>query len=76
MFENALRRYVRDHGIKISWLATHSKMKYYSLWSSLKGERELRANEVASICKALDISMDDLNKLDSDHLSLEEADDA
>lgn len=64
MLEAALLKYIRDHGIKMSWLARKANINYYPLNQSLNGKRELRASELLSICRALDISIDEFDEPD------------
>lgn len=80
MLEAALLKYIRGHSIKMTWLARRANINYYPLNQSLNGKRELRASELLSICRALDISIDEFDELDfketEDGESIKEADDA
>lgn len=49
-------KYVGDMGINISELSRKSGVAYSALYASLKGERELRANELTDLCFVLHIN--------------------
>lgn len=52
-------KYIKDIGINVSELSRKSGISYASLYASLcddKKERELRANELTSICFVLKIN--------------------
>lgn len=51
-----IAKYVGDMGINISELSRKSGVAYSALYASLKGERELRANELTDLCFVLHIN--------------------
>ena len=63
MFEEALYKVIKERGIAISKLAKSVNMKYFSLYDSLHGERELRSSELYALCKTLNLKIDDLELL-------------
>lgn len=51
-----IARYINDMGFNLSELSRKSGVAYGSLYASLKGERELRANELTDLCFVLHIN--------------------
>lgn len=53
-----IRKYVNEMGFNLAELARKAKMPYMTLYASLSenGERELKADELIAICRALKIN--------------------
>lgn len=62
MFEERIYTYLKDHGIKMTWVARKANMNYKRLFSCLTGKLELKASELATICNILGLSMDRLSE--------------
>lgn len=60
--EEKLGSVIKEKGIRISVLSRNTGIKYMPLRSSLKGKRHLRANEFITICKFLEIDINELVK--------------
>ena len=63
MFEDKIAQVISERGIKITHLSTVTGISYPVLRQSLHGRRQLRANELAVLCKALSLSMDELYEM-------------
>ncbi len=55
MIAKAIREYMKENGIKQSFICDKTGMTRHSISSALKGERKLSIEEYARICKALNV---------------------
>lgn len=57
MLGNLIKTYLKDNGIKQSFLASELSLKENVLTSMLKGNRKISAEEYIIICKVLNLEM-------------------
>lgn len=51
----------KERGMTIAELARRAGIKYDSLYFSLKGDRKIPATEFVSLCKLLDLKVEDFS---------------
>ena len=52
-------------GISVAELSRRVGMEYWALRTSLKGEREIQADEFVNLCHELELSLDDFDNCSS-----------
>lgn len=55
MVEKKIRDYMKEHGIKASFIFFRTNMSKGQVYASLAGQRKLKLEEYIDICKALGV---------------------
>lgn len=64
---NRLKEEIEDKGISYSSISRKTNIPINTISRSLMGKRRLLADELILICRAADIELGDLCRIDNDH---------